>query len=191
MAATSLEMTTYTDQQKQRAAVATGGHGISECASGSLRLNTSPHTMHSRTHIGFVERSPLVNIMTNSLPTLSSLILSNLQPIELPPRRCQKPPLRHRNFRWTLSSNGRRSPGCGAGRALWAGHKGCHDLRYAGAEPPPSGQIQRVAMATNVGRNEMCPLRFLQEVQTVLRRAIEGKGRTKEELVGSLTLPSS
>jgi hypothetical protein len=52
-----------------------GGHGIPVCASESMRLNTSPHTMHSRTHMGFVGRSPLVNIITNSLPTLSSIIL--------------------------------------------------------------------------------------------------------------------
>src|ERR1700683_5079783 len=108
-----------------------GWHRISICASESMRLNTSPHTMHSRRHIGFVGRSPLVNIMTNNLPTLSSLILSNLLPIEVAPRGlCQQPPLRQRNSRWTLSSGDRRSPlKCYAVWQRWSATSPCGDLR--------------------------------------------------------------
>src|SRR6202041_2853248 len=84
-----------------------GWHRISICASESMRLNTSPQTMHSRMHIGFVGRSPLVNIITNSLPTLSSLILSSLLPIEPAPRGLsQIPPVRHQNSQLPLSSTG-------------------------------------------------------------------------------------
>src|ERR1700677_1188824 len=119
-----------------------GWHGISACASESRRLNTSPQTMHSRRHIGFVGRSPLVNIITNSLPTLSSLILSSLQPSQVASQGLrQQPPLAERNSHWTLSSGDRRSPlKCYAAWQRWSATFPCDDLG------PPAGDQYPAAL---------------------------------------------
>src|ERR1700723_8378 len=107
-----------------------GWHRISICASESMRLNTSPQTKHSRKHMGFVGRSPLVNIITNSLPTLSSLIWNSL--LQPSARRVlhQKPSLRHLNPQPPLSSTCKLKPAkcCGASLPVSATSP-CADLR--------------------------------------------------------------
>src|ERR1700677_5317967 len=67
-----------------------GWHGNCVCASESRRLNTSPHTTHSRRHIGFVGKSPLVKSLMNVFPTLSSLIIVCLLRLNL----CYEIPIR-------------------------------------------------------------------------------------------------